>query len=27
VINIFTAHPNTHIPDISITYRKTKLEL
>jgi len=27
VIDIFTAHPNTHIPDISITYRKTKLEL
>ena len=27
VINIFTAHPNTHIPDISVTYRKTTLEL
>ena len=27
VIDIFTAHPNSHIPDISVTYRRTKLEL
>lgn len=27
VIDIFSVHPHSHIPDISITYRKTKLDL
>lgn len=27
VIDIFSLHPHSHIPDISITYRKTKLDL
>ena len=27
VIDIFNAHPHSHIPDISITYRNTKLDL
>lgn len=27
VVNIFTANPNTHIPEVSVTYRKNGLGL